>query len=392
MMTVNQQANMDLSGLYLKTRQDTLHLCEPLKIEDYLLQPVFFVSPAKWVLGHTSWFFEEMILKAHSPGYRTFHPKYSYLFNSYYNTLGERVVRHKRGDLSRPSVEEVLAYRSHVDEQMLAFLLSNEPNQELTYLVTLGINHEQQHQELLLTDLKYSFSVNPLFPAYTDTPLCEDAEAGNPEWISIEGGIRELGYQGTGFCFDNELPPHKVLIHPFSIRNTLVTNGEYMEFIEAGGYARFEYWHDDALAWLSENKIDKPLYWQQTDGAWQQFTLAGLRKVQPDHILTHVNYYEAAAFARWKECRLPTEFEWETAADQLDRGKRWEHTESAYLPYPGYQVAPGAVGEYNGKFMVNQMVLRGGSVATPEGHSRKTYRNFFHPDMGWQFNGIRLVK
>ena len=331
-------------------------------------------------------------MKVHSPGYNLFHPGYSYLFNSYYNTVGERVVRHKRGDLSRPTVEEVLLYRRHVDEHVLAFLQDHKPDEKLTNLVMLGINHEQQHQELLYTDLKYSFSLNPLYPAYSDIPLCEDTEAIAPEWIVIDGGTREIGYRGTGFCFDNELDPHKVLIHPFSIRNTLVTNGEFIEFMEEGGYKRFEFWHDDALSWLSENRISNPLYWQQNDGTWQQFTLAGLRKVQPDHILTHINYYEAAAFARWKGCRLPTEFEWETAADQLDWGKRWEHTESAYLPYPGYKIAPGAVGEYNGKFMVNQMVLRGGSVATPNGHSRKTYRNFFHPGMGWQFNGIRLAK
>ena len=234
MMTVNQQDYTDLSGSYRKTRQDTLHICEPLRLEDYLLQPVFFVSPAKWVLGHTSWFFEEMVLRVHSPGYKLFHPGYSYLFNSYYNTVGERVVRHKRGDLSRPTVEEVLLYRRHVDEHVLAFLQDHKPDEKLTNLVMLGINHEQQHQELLYTDLKYSFSLNPLYPAYSDIPLCEDTEAIAPEWIVIDGGTREIGYRGTGFCFDNELDPHKVLIHPFSIRNTLVTNGEFIEFIEEG--------------------------------------------------------------------------------------------------------------------------------------------------------------
>lgn len=383
---------MDLSSLFQKVRQDTVAICKPLETEDYLLQPAYFTSPAKWSLGHTSWFFEELVLKPYVRDYNPFHPQYNFLFNSYYNTLGERVVRHKRGDLSRPTVEEVYAYRQHVDRQITDLLKEVNPGEELTYLITLGLNHEQQHQELLFTDLKYGFSVNPLFPAYSDTPLCEDIEEGNHEFSEVDGGIAEIGYTGSGFCYDNELGPHEVLIRPFSIRNTLVTNGEYLEFIEDEGYSRFEFWHDEALAWLEENRVRQPMYWHKQNGEWKQFTLAGLRKIDPDHILTHITYYEAAAFARWKGCRLPTEFEWEAAADRLNWGRRWEYTESAYLPYPGYKIAKGAVGEYNGKFMVSQMVLRGGSVATPEGHSRKTYRNFFHPDMGWQFNGIRLAK
>lgn len=383
---------MNLPTFYQKVRQDTIKICSPLKIEDFLLQPEFFVSPAKWSLGHTSWFFEELILKQNVKNYKEFHPQFNYLFNSYYNTIGERVVRHNRGDLNRPTVEEVLLYRKHVNEHLVELLSKNIENTELNNLVLLGINHEQQHQELLLTDLKYAFGVNPMFPAYDDTPLCEDSEPEKAEFIGLEGGIYDIGYEGEGFCYDNELDRHQVLLQPFEIRNKLVTNGEYLEFINDGGYARFEFWHDEALTWLAENQITQPMYWHQLDGEWWQFTMAGLRKINPNDILTHICYYEAAAFAQWKGNRLPTEFEWEVAADQISWGKRWEYTESAYLPYPGYQKAPGAVGEYNGKFMVNQMVLRGASVATPEGHSRKTYRNFFHPDMSWQFNGIRLVK
>lgn len=378
-------------SFYKTVRQKTHQICAPLKIEDYLLQPAFFISPAKWSLGHTSWFFEEMILKQHLPGYKEYHPKFNFLFNSYYNSLGDRVIRHNRGDLNRPTVEEVYAYRAHVDKHMLELLERQKTASELHSLIELGINHEQQHQELLYTDLKYAFAANPLFPAYSDKDLCSDPEEKEGGYINVQGGIYDIGYQGDGFCYDNELALHQVLLQPFSIANKLVTNGEYLEFLEDDGYNRFEFWHDEALNWLSDNKIKQPLYWHKIDNTWYEFTLGGLEKLEPNHILTHITYYEAAAYAQWKGCRLPTEFEWEAAADQLDWGKRWEFTESAYLPYPGYKKAPGAVGEYNGKFMVNQKVLRGGSVATPEGHSRKTYRNFFHPDMGWQFNGIRLA-
>jgi ergothioneine biosynthesis protein EgtB len=357
-----------------------------------MLQPVHFVSPAKWSLGHTTWFFEDLILKPNQKHYKHFHPSYSFLFNSYYNTLGKRTLRHERGDVSRPGVEEVYAYRNAIDKRMVEFLYEQGDDPVIQSLVLLGLNHEQQHQELLYSDLKFSFGVNPLFPAYGDHAPCEDKEDETPAWLNVDGGKYEIGFRGDGFCYDNELNPHTVLLQPFSIRNTLVTNGEFLEFIEDRGYQRFEWWHDEALAWLSENKITHPMYWHKREDTWYQFTLAGLRKIQPDAILTHISYYEAAAFAQWKGCRLPTEFEWEAASDRLNWGKRWEYTESAYLPYPGYRRAEGAVGEYNGKFMVNQKVLRGASVVTSEGHSRKTYRNFFHPDSAWQFNGIRLTK
>jgi ergothioneine biosynthesis protein EgtB len=310
----------------------------------------------------------------------------------YYNTVGERVLRHDRGNLSRPTVDDVFEYREYVDTYMTELLSNDIHDQQVNDLIILGLNHEQQHQELFYTDLKYTFSVNPLYPAYTEKAFCEDRNPENSDFISFKEGLYEIGFKGDGFYYDNEFGRHRVFIEAFDIQNSLVTNGEYLEFIDDGGYERFEFWHDDALAWKDENQIKHPMYWQKIDGEWYQYTLAGLKKVQPDHILTHITFYEASAFAQWKGLRLPTEFEWETAADKLKWGRRWEWTESAYLPYPGYKKAAGAVGEYNGKFMVNQKVLRGASVVTSENHSRKTYRNFFHPQVGYQFNGIRLAR
>ena len=381
-----------LRELYKKTRQKSLDMVKPLEKEDYIPQAAFFASPPKWNLGHTSWFFEELILSRYVKDYRPFHPKYSYLFNSYYNTLGDRVLRQDRGNYSRPTVNEVLKYRNHVDHYMFEFLSAQHLEQEATDLVILGINHEQQHQELFFTDLKYTFSINPLFPVYSEKAFCEDENSGESGFLSIEEGIYQVGYDGDGFCFDNELSRHRVFLEACEIQKNLVTNGEFIDFIENGGYDRFELWHDDALAWKKENGISHPLYWQKIDGEWYQYTLAGLKKIQPEHILAHISYYEAFAFAQWKKCRLPTEFEWEVAADKFDWEKRWEWTESAYMPYPGYKKAGGAVGEYNGKFMVNQKVLRGASVATSAGHSRKTYRNFFHPQIAYQFSGVRLAR
>ena len=381
-----------LQEQFRDVRQASMDMVKPLEKEDYIPQAALFASPPKWNLGHTTWFFEEMILSKYKKGYKVFHPRYSYLFNSYYNTIGERVLRHDRGNLSRPTVDEVLAYRKYVDEHMDAFLESQTPDKDVSDLINLGLNHEQQHQELFFTDLKYTFSVNPLYPAYTKVAFCEDNNSDKSEFIEVPEGLYDIGYCGDGFFYDNEQGRHRVYLEAYEINKTLVTNGEFIEFIEDGGYNRFEFWHDDALAWKHDNHITHPMYWQLVDGIWHQYTLAGLKKIQPDHILTHITYYEASAFAQWKGFRLPTEFEWEVAADKLKWGRRWEWTESAYLPYPGYEKAAGAVGEYNGKFMVNQKVLRGASVVTPANHSRKTYRNFFHPQVGYQFNGIRLAR
>lgn len=376
---------------YLKVREQSENMCAPLHTEDYIPQAAFFASPPKWNLAHTTWFFEEMILKNYQENYRVFNDMYSYLFNSYYNTIGERTKRNQRGNLSRPFVNEVYTYRRYVDQEMKIFL-KKELDDKVKKLVRLGINHEQQHQELFFTDLKYTFSENPLYPSYNDIPYAEkyrDVEKGE---LNFDGGLYEFGYNEEGFCFDNELPVHKVHIYPFKISKSLVTNSEFLDFMYDEGYKRFDLWHDDGFNLFKSEDIKKPMYWKLKDGEWFQYTLGGLRELKPDAPVTHITYYEAAAFARWKGMRLPTEFEWELASSYLTWGDRWEWTESAYLPYPGYKISGGAVGEYNGKFMVNQKVLRGFSIVTPEGHQRKTYRNFFHPNMGWQFNGIRLAK
>ncbi len=382
----------DFASLFKETRQYTETLCEPLELEDYVLQPIEDVSPAKWNIAHTTWFFEEMILKNFSPNYQEFDPKFGYLFNSYYNTIGERTLRDKRGDLSRPTVKEVFAYREYVDSQML-ILLKGELSSDLQDLVVLGLNHEQQHQELFLTDLKFTLSTNPLFPVYRqDFALVEKGESKSNDFVEIEGGIKEIGFDGNGFCFDNELSKHKVYLEDYQIQSHLVTNTEFTEFIADGGYTNHSLWHAEGWDWVNSNTVDSPLYWNKFDGVWNQFTLAGMREIKGENPVCHISFYEAAAFAEWKGLRLPTEFEWESACDNFEWGLRWEWTNSAYLPYPKFVTAEGAVGEYNGKFMINQMVLRGASVATPRNHSRKTYRNFFHPHLRWQFTGLRLAK
>lgn len=376
---------------YAGIRQRTEDLCNPLKTEDYIPQPAEFVSPAKWHLAHTTWFFEEFVLKRFVAGYKPFHPDFGFLFNSYYNTVGKRSLRGNRGDMTRPGVEEVYAYRKYVNEHMQALLFDIHDPLVLE-LTELGLNHEQQHQELLMTDLKYTLSCNPTFPVYkAESNLVGDYNK-REGWLKVDEGIYPIGFEGNGFCYDNELGRHKVFLHDFEICQALVTNGEFLEFIEGGGYRNFKHWLDDAWAWVNENDVQHPQYWVKTGGEWYQYTLAGLKPLDPDAVLSHISYYEAAAFAQWKGMRLPTEFEWEVAAPKLQWGLRWEHTNSAYLPYPGFAIAPGAVGEYNGKFMVNQMVLRGASVVTSPGHSRITYRNFFHPHLQWQYSGIRLAK
>jgi len=393
-MHASQQAGREtgLLHFYRDVRSHTLRLCEPLETEDYIPQPVVDVSPPKWNIAHTTWFFEEMILKKHSPDYQVFDASFGFLFNSYYNSVGERTARDHRGDLSRPTVRQVFAYREHVDSKMAELLASELPG-EVRDLVVLGLNHEQQHQELFLTDLKYTFGLNPLFPAYRDgfAPE-EEIQSGTDGFVEIEGGIHEIGYEGDGFCFDNELARHRVYLNEYSIAERPVTNAEYIEFIESGGYKDFRLWHSDAWDWIAKNNIEAPLHWHRRGEEWFCYTLGGLRRMIHDAPVCHISWYEASAFAEWKGCRLPSEAEWETASDRLDWGKRWEWTGSAYLPYPGYKKAAGAVGEYNGKFMINQMVLRGASVATPNGHSRRTYRNFFQPELRWQFTGIRLAR
>ena len=379
----------EIQPIYKEVRQQSERICQPLQTEDYVLQPVVDVSPPKWHLGHTTWFFETFVLKPHMEDYREFDPNYNYVFNSYYETVGARVIRTDRGNLSRPTVADVYAYRAHVDEAMNRFL--EKDNDDLKDLLLLGLNHEQQHQELLSTDIKYILGHNPLFPPY-DVHFKDEQQLISNNWIVIPGDIYEVGFEGEGFCFDNELNRHKVFLNEFSISSDLVTNGEFIAFINDGGYKDFRHWHAEGWDWVNTQKIQAPLYWHLVDNEWWVYTLRGLEKIDHALPLCHISYYEAYAYASWKGCRLPTEFEWEVAARQFDWGKRWEWTESAYLPYPGFTRAPGAIGEYNGKFMVNQKVLRGASEVTPTAHSRITYRNFFHPYLRSQYTGIRLAK
>ncbi|GBF20723.1 MULTISPECIES: ergothioneine biosynthesis protein EgtB [Arenibacter] len=383
---------MDLINQYNDVRAYTEQICKPLQTEDYVVQVAEFASPVKWQLAHSSWFFETFVLLPHLPDYKLFNIDFPYLFNSYYNNAGDRVLRAKRGNLTRPTTNEVYAYRKHVDTAM-GQLLQQKLDAEMVQLVTLGLHHEQQHQELLLSDIKYMFGQNPIFPAYdVETSLLDQESNRESGHVKISEGVYTIGYQGDGFCFDNELGVHKVYLHDFEIQKGLVTNGEYIEFIEAGGYMDFNLWLDEGWSWLKQNQVSKPLYWHQLDGQWMHYTLKGFQKIKENDILKHISFYEAMAFAEWKGMRLPTEFEWEIASSQLNWGQRWEWTNSAYLPYPGFKKAPGAIGEYNGKFMINQMVLRGASIATSPKHSRPTYRNFFHPNAQWQFTGIRLAK
>ncbi len=377
---------------YTKIRNYSKEICMPLEPEDYVVQPVVDVSPPKWHLAHTTWFWEEFVLSKYLTGYTRFHPRYSFLFNSYYNSVGDRVLRPQRGNMSRPTIREIKDYRSYVDKHMDLLLNSIPITEEITTLIDLGLNHEQQHQELLVTDIKYILGHNPLFPAYrVDYGETRKLESDH-HYLEVPGGLCSIGFSGKGFSFDNENCSHNVYLQSFSIRKSLVTNQEYLEFMTDNGYQRPLYWHSDGWTWVTENKIDSPLYWHPADGEWYRYALSGLEKINLQEPVTHINFYEAAAFAEWKGERLPTEFEWETASSHFAWGERWEHTNSAYLPYPGFTKAAGAVGEYNGKFMINQMVLRGASIATPQDHSRKTYRNFFHPQLRWQFNGIRLCK
>ena len=402
-----------LASRYSRIRKRSETLCEPLETEDYVVQTLEDISPPKWNLAHTSWFFETFLLKPSLPGYGEFHPLFNYLFNSYYEAVGERHPRPERGMLSRPTVKEVLAYRRHVDDAM-ARLLEHCEAAELSPLVELGLNHEQQHQELLLTDFKHILSRNPLEPVYRKREIRNDP-ALSLEWMDVDGGVRSLGFDGEGFHFDNEAPRHDVLLRPFRLASRPVTNGEFLEFMEDGGYREPRWWLALGWAQVLEHGWESPMYWRQVEGRWHSFTLSGSRPVDPHEPVCHVSYFEADAYAAWRGKRLPTEAEWETAAagepiqgnlleaetfhpvgrsNQSGKalfGDVWEWTSSPYSAYPGYRAPAGVVGEYNGKFMCNQYVLRGGSCATPADHIRSTYRNFFPPEARWQFSGIRLA-
>lgn len=382
---------MNLLDRYQNIRRHSIEICNPLQTEDYVVQPVAEVSPPKWHLGHTTWFFETFLLKPYLTAYREYDCDYNFVFNSYYETVGARVIRTDRGNLSRPTVDEVYRYRDYVDVGM-ASLLACELSNEAMERVVLGVHHEQQHQELLYTDIKYILGHNPLFPPYTRVDNALDKGKEKPYFIRISEGIYEIGHQANEFCFDNELGRHRVFLADFEISGTLVTNADYLEFINAGAYHDFQYWHADGWDWVKSNQVEAPLYWHFLDGKWCSYQFSGMGPVDLDEPVCHISFYEAAAYAAWKGLRLPTEQEWEVAAKQFKWGKRWEWTNSAYLPYPGFKREEGAIGEYNGKFMINQMVLRGASEMTSPGHSRITYRNFFQPQHRWQFTGIRLAK
>ncbi len=375
---------------FQEVRLQTEAICKPLQTEDYSVQPIVDVSPPKWHLAHSTWFFEQFILSKFKDNYSVFDADFAYLFNSYYNNAGERVLRPNRGLMTRPTVKEVYAYRNYVTQNVIA-LLNENTSEALLELVEIGIHHEQQHQELLAYDIKYILGYQPTFPKYEGAFLLSE-EKQKQEFISIEEGVYNIGHAGKDFCFDNELGVHKVYIHPFQISNRLVTNGEYLAFMKDGGYANFNLWHAEGWDFICKNNIKAPLYWHFTNGVWKYYNFNGLEEINLNLPVTHISYYEAYAFAEWKGMLLPTEFEWEVAADQLEYGQLWEWTASAYQPYPNFTKADGALGEYNGKFMVNLQVLRGASIATPKKHSRKTYRNFFHASLQWMFSGIRLVK
>ncbi len=372
-------------------RDHTEHLARCLTSEDQCVQSMPDASPAKWHRAHTTWFFEQFVLVPFVPDHSVFDPAFSFLFNSYYEAVGARHPRPYRGLLTRPSADEVTAYRRHVDAAMRTAL-----PQPARKIVELGLHHEQQHQELLLTDILHAFSANPLFPAALPGWRAPAGAAQETTFIPCEGGLYRIGHSGQEFCFDNETPAHQVFLNPYAIASRLVRNSDWQDFIQDNGYQTVSLWMSEGWAAAQSSGWAAPLHWRQQDGEWLQFGLGGLEPLDANEAVRHVSWYEADAFARWAGARLPTEFEWEAACRSPDiceiNGHVWQWTDSAYRPYPGYRPAPGAIGEYNGKFMINQMVLRGGSMATPAGHTRSTYRNFFHPDKRWQFSGLRLAR
>ncbi|HZC35861.1 MAG TPA: ergothioneine biosynthesis protein EgtB [Chthoniobacterales bacterium] len=415
-----REDSQDFPARYRCVREYSEKLCETLEPEDCVVQTMPEVSPTKWHLAHTSWFFETFVLKEALPDYAPIHPQYAYLFNSYYNAAGKMHCRPKRGLISRPTLCETLEYRHRVDDSMHAIFEKSAIFEKFAPIVLLGLHHEQQHQELMLTDIKHVFSENPLRPVFRERSMRKSAAVSPMPWLTFPAGVYQVGYEGGEFHFDNEGPRHRQFVETFQLAPRLVTNGDYLEFIEDGGYQRPEFWL--SLGWytVTEQQWEAPLYWEKRDGSWSIFTLAGMRELDKCEPVCHVSYFEADAFARWARARLPTEFEWEIAAANLPYagnfvenesfhprpvdetaagqplaqmfGDVWEWTSSSYSPYPGYGPTSGALGEYNGKFMCNQYVLRGGSCATSQSHMRKTYRNFFPPNARWQFMGIRLAK
>ena len=383
----------NLFQLFIETRAQTEIICAPLEIEDYVVQPIVDVSPPKWHLGHTTWFFEEFVLKKYQKDYKLFDENSAFVFNSYYESVGEKVVRTDRGNLSRPTVAWIYEYRAYVTKAISEFFNNTDRfSEEISNVLEIGCHHEKQHQELLLTDIKYILGNNPLLPIYQSNFNENPVQSFPQEWLTVPEGIYEIGHKGGSFFYDNEIGRHKVYLNQYQTSNRLVMNGQYLEFIKAGGYKDVLLWHAEAWDWINTENITAPSYWHNNDNKWKQYTLSGLQDLDLEAPLTHVSYYEAFAFAQWKQMRLPTEFEWEVAQEKFKWGSRWEWTESSYNPYPNYKKANGALGEYNGKFMVNQKVLRGGSVATAANHTRATYRNFFHPHLRWQFTGVRLAK